>query len=195
MLRRELWILALALGPNLACRSAEPELYDIYRGALEELADAHGMSDEARSQNARRYKRVRKRIAAGGVVSAQDHLYAAGALSTSDEMKDLELARNLAAKAAELGEALGNILVAETTDKILVQQGQRQKYGTQVYLDLPTQLWHLYPADPLTSDADRASMGLPPLAEMLRLLTLRNDQSEIASAVSEAIGRRPDGAQ
>ncbi|MFT5051860.1 MAG: hypothetical protein ACI8QZ_003289 [Chlamydiales bacterium] len=190
MIRHRLLILALCL--SAACRSTEPELYDIYRGTLEELAGAKGMSTEARTNNAKRHKRVRKWLAEGRIVSAQDHLYAAGALSTSDEMTDLELARDLATRADELGESLGRVLVAETTDKILVQQGQEQRYGTQLYLDLPTKLWHMYPFDPMTTEGERTRMGLPSLAEMLRRVEERNQQSDVTNAVIDAIGDRPE---
>ncbi len=105
-------LLALLICTGSACRSTEPALHDLYRGALEELAGPKGVSRKSRERNARRFESVRKQLASERVVSAEDHLFAAGTLSTSDEMADLELARELAARASDLGEPLGKIFVA-----------------------------------------------------------------------------------
>ena len=55
------------------------------------------------------------------------------------------------------------------TDRLEVKAGHRQIYGTQ--LSLQNGRWVLDPiADSTGVDARRARMGLPPLAEYLRLV-------------------------
>jgi hypothetical protein len=62
-------------------------------------------------------------------------------------------------------------------------RGEPQRYGTQ-YVSVPGYGWVLYRWDPATTDAERASMGVPPLAEALeRLKTLNGADRPSGSAV------------
>ena len=178
---------ALALAAVLSCRSTPPTLHELYRETLAEMEGAGGVTQKARERNAERYEEVRRRLEAEEVQGPQDYLYAAGVLSTSNAREDLELARQLATHADELGEPRGRVLIAETTDRILLQMGGRQHYGTQVYLNVASGRWELYPFDPSVTDADREYMGLPSLAQMLERIEKLNRDQGLASSVLEAI--------
>jgi len=114
-----------------------------------------------------RYQLVHEWHADGAIVSTSDYLWCAAALVTSDEVSDLKLAHELALKAAELGEARGFTVQAEATDKLLVRRGKPQRYGTQYVFETIHQRWKLFPVDPRTTDVERRSMGIPPLAELM----------------------------
>lgn len=54
-------------------------------------------------------------------------------------------------------------------DRILLRQGKKQIYGTQIGMDNQTKLYYVSPLeDPKNVDKRRASMGLEPLAEYVK---------------------------
>jgi hypothetical protein len=59
-------------------------------------------------------------------------------------------------------------------DRVLVNQGHKQRYGTQVRLDLKTHHAKPFPIkDSLNVDARRKAVGLPPLQDYLKLFDRR----------------------
>ncbi len=59
--------------------------------------------------------------------------------------------------------------LAHLEDRIAVEEGRRQEYGTQAYRDSITLRLHLYPiAEPKSVDKRRAKMGLEPLSVYLK---------------------------
>lgn len=169
-----------------ACASAPKSLYELYVVTIEDMEGEGGVSEATDERNAKRYADVRGRIARGEVVTGEDHLYAAGILSTSDSVDDLEAAQGLAKRAVELGEERGRVFVAETTDKLLVRQGRPQRFGTQIFLDVGTGKWALYPCDSSVTDETREYMGLPTLMEMRQRIAQLNSQRDVAGSILEA---------
>lgn len=178
--------LTLCLCVSAACASAPKSLYEIYVATLEDMQDERGVSAETEERNRGRYDEVHARVASGEVESAQDHLYAAGVLSTSDAVSDLEAALELAKQAVELGEELGRVFVAEATDKLLIREGLPQRFGTQVFLDVGTGKWALYPCDPSVSDETRRYMGVPTLMEMRQRIAQLNSERDLAGSILDA---------
>ncbi len=64
--------------------------------------------------------------------------------------------------------------VAMLEDRVLVGEGKKQIYGTQLHFGPETEgRWELYPIlDEETVDDRRAAVGLPPMAEYLKLFGL-----------------------
>ena len=177
----------LALAPLSACRSQPRSLRELYLQTLEDMRDSGGLTEAVFERNAKRYRDVRARLEADQVVTAEDYLYAAGVLSTSPSPEDLEAARQLAERADELGEERARVLIAEATDKILVQEGGRQRYGTQFYLNPASGRWEIYPYDTGVTDATRQYMGLPPLAETLARIEALNREAGLETGLLDAL--------
>ena len=148
---------------------------ELHAEVLDDFRSGGGMNREALARQTERYQLVHEWRANGTLVSADDLLWASAALVTSDAPKDLDLASELALMAAELGEKRGFTVQAEAADKLLVAQARPQRYGTQYIFEPVHQRWKLYPVDPLTSDVERRSMGIPPLAELLQNVEELND--------------------
>jgi hypothetical protein len=110
---------------------------------------------------------VREIVEKEGVKTAEDAFKAAVLLVGTDRPADLLLAEELASKAASLGEPRGTRVMAEAVDKRLMLSGAPQKYGTQFVFEFVLDSWRLYPIDPATTDAIRASVSVPTYAELL----------------------------
>ena len=157
----------LSLGA-LSCQAPPRDLYGLYVASLEDhdLASSQSTPAEVAERQDGRIELVRSEIRKGNVDSAEGHLWAAGVLSLGNEREDLELALEQAQRAFEGGEKRGGLLIAEAIDKLLVMHDERQRFGTQLVLDTRNGRWQLFPVDPATTDAERAELGLPPLADL-----------------------------
>ena len=168
------WLCLLAL-LGTGCQIPPETAQELHADVLEDFRSGGGMNREALARQAERYQLVHEWNANGILVSADDFFWASAALVTSDATKDLVLASELALMAAELGAKLGFTVQAEAADKLLVTQARPQRYGTQYIFEPVHQRWKLYPVDPLTSDVERRSMGVPSLAELLQNVEELND--------------------
>lgn len=114
---------------------------------------------------AARRDRVHQLMEQGRVVTPQDRFFAAAILNTSDELSEIELAREMALSSAEDGFLRALPLAAESIDHALLKRGLPQKYGTQIVWEPVVGRWSLWDLDPRVTDAERRSMGIPPLEE------------------------------
>lgn len=84
----------------------------------------------------------------------------------------------LVQQAAAAGELEGQHL-ALLQDRILMREGKKQIYGTQLVSDPETGRWKLHPIeDEAGVDERRASVGLPPMSEYLKLFNLQYEKPE-----------------
>jgi hypothetical protein len=157
---------AVILGA-LACRGPTTEIGRLYEDFRSDLAHRDPSAPQTIERHSERAARARAIAYGGQLETAEANFQAAVLLVETDEIQNLTLARELAFRAAELGEPLALRVAAEAIDKLMVRQGMHQVYGTQFILD-PDRGWQLYPWDPRTTDVDRAAMGVEPLAELLR---------------------------
>lgn len=81
----------------------------------------------------RRRRAVTQMMESGKVLTPRDSYNAALILHHGETTTDFKLAQNLALKALKAGEDKGLWLYAAATDRVLVSQGRRQKFGTQYY--------------------------------------------------------------
>jgi|SRR5579859_5100581 len=119
-----------------------------------------------RERDRQRRQRVQQLVDAGQLTVAADYFHAARIFQHGDTPEDVLNAYKLARQAAELGEQRARWLMAAAYDRWLMYQGKPQKYGTQYVSDGRRQ--RLWDVDPSTTDAERASWDVPPLAEQLR---------------------------
>lgn len=82
-------------------------------------------------------------------------------------------ARDMAKKGAELGHERSKWLYAAATDRILVMQGKRQKFGTQ-YRKNGQGIWELSPVDQKTTDAERRKYHVKPLQKASEMVSYLN---------------------
>lgn len=164
-MKRFLPLLLLALLG--ACSTPSQQLRNMYRESLEErldgskftsLEDGYVLNQEDRRETVRGFVKEEK------LVTSEDYLYAGVILSTSPFEDDLIAASASGLTAAEMGEERGFRVAAEAIDRLKMLRGEPQRYGTQYHYIEVIKKWRLYPVDPNTTDAERASMGIPSLA-------------------------------
>jgi hypothetical protein len=155
-----------------ACQSPSSKIDSLYVDLENEVRHAdpiHLPSANADEIHRQRADAVRAALDKGDVTSADALFKASVILVDTSRIDDLELAEKLARKSAELGEPRGLRVAAEAVDKRAMLGGKDpQKYGTQYVFDWVLDSWRLYPVDIATTDAERAQMGVPTYAELLR---------------------------
>jgi hypothetical protein len=151
------------------CSSPSGRIERMYTGLQQDVAQ-HGDDLEPDPKLAKRHLEraatVREMVEKGEVTLSEDLFRAAVLLVETNAPADLELAEKLAMKAAEGGVDLARRVAAEAIDKQLVLRRLPQRYGTQYEWVRVLHAWRPYPLDPLTTDADRRVMGVPPLTEI-----------------------------
>lgn len=112
-----------------------------------------------------RLARVKAILDAGGAKVSIDYFHAAMVFQHGHDPADYQRAHDLALKAAELdpSHTTARWLAAASEDRLLMNQGKPQKYGTQFRKE--GGVWELYPVDPSVTDEERAAWGVPSLAE------------------------------
>jgi hypothetical protein len=156
--------LAGCSAPSTALRGLAQDQHDDVVTPLHDNAGVQALEQRSRQ----RADKVRRLLAEENVGSAADHYNAALVLVQCTRAADLELAHQQALAAAELGEQRGLRVAAEALDKLMLERGLLQRYGTQFVWEPVLRSWRLYAIDPHTSDAERQAMGVPPLEELKR---------------------------
>ncbi len=118
--------------------------------------------ERIRTEDPKRRARVVELLQVGAARTGADFLHAAMVLQHGWTPEDYLQAKELALRAVEMGRADAKWLAAAAEDRYLMHSGQPQKFGTQFRADGGA--WVLHDVDPCTSDADRASVGVPTLA-------------------------------
>lgn len=133
---------------------------------------------EGAERDHRRAARVREIVAAGGLKTSTDYFNAAMLFQHSRVLEDLQQARALALKAAELDptNARAKWLAAAALDRYLWQSGKPQIYGTQFHQ--VDNVWTIDPIDEsAVTDAERARWNVPPLADAKKRAAAMNNGS------------------
>lgn len=103
---------------------------------------------------------------ASGAASAEDLYHAAWLFNHGDQPAEARRAHELARKAAERGHRPARWLAAAAYDRWCMYEGRPQRYGTQFVPD--GVLHRLWDVEPATTDEERATWDVPPLAEQTR---------------------------
>lgn len=127
------------------------------------------------ANDARRRRRVSQLIAEGQLHTWQDFHNAALIFQHGLTAPDYKLAQRLATKAVRLGGGeWSRWLYAVATDRLLLAQNRKQKFGTQVRIvrernaktGRMRQVYRAEPFDRRTSDRTREAYGVGPLATL-----------------------------
>lgn len=150
-------------------RTLNPDLYAIYE---DDQADRDPSKAAARMQlggtiaerDQIRREHVRRVLEAGGAKTSADFYHAAIVYQHGETPEEIAVARDLALQALKFRppHPRARWLVAAATDRILMYQGQPQRYATQYRTENGE--WVLYAQDPTITDAERAEWDAPPLA-------------------------------
>lgn len=172
-------ILALACFASCAAPSNTPRRLPVmYKQAARDLGKGNGIGgfqESVQERQQERFRRVRELAAEDRIETGEQYRFAAALLTMSSRFEDLELAKELAQKGAELGDLPARWFIAEATDKLLMKKDQPQKYGTQVVWVHVFTEFRLYKVDSSTTDQERAAVGLPPLADLQRRAEMLNE--------------------
>jgi len=98
-------------------------------------------------------------------LDGEDYYLASMVYQHGNRERDIEQAKHLAEKSLKLGYEKAKWLFAATTDRLLVRQGRKQKYGTQYFFKKGYYHWKLYPVNKRTTDERRRQFNVPSLAE------------------------------
>ncbi len=185
-LHRTTLVIAFALSGTAACNTshsaAEHELRAMAKAdqvARTPPNEADPVADEIRQQ------RVLALLASGEIRDAESLENAALILQhsglsfcngklTAISRDNYLLASLLARAAVDKGRQSARGLAAVTLDRYLVFSGKAQKYGTQTVLDPTTNKMVVPPIDPATTDAERATWHVEPLAVFLKRVRAEN---------------------
>ena len=127
--------------------------YDAVKNGWKRLMDA----------DIRRLKEVRRILKTDKNLNAEDYFHAAMVFQHGQKLSDYKMAASLAKTSAELGDEKAKWLYAAATDRLLVNLGRKQKYGTQYQKE--SGKWVLMPVDRRTSDHTRTKYNVPNLRE------------------------------
>ena len=118
------------------------------------------------AQDAERRSAVISILGAGGIQTSLDYYNAAMIFQHGDTEDDIRLAHSFATIAAALGDtSAARWLQAASWDRLLLNFGQPQWYGTQYVRD-ESGRWKLYEVQPdAVTDEQRAAWSVPSLAE------------------------------
>ncbi len=123
-----------------------------------------------------RQTKVSAMLDKGLIKTARDYYHAAMIFQHAIEVSGNKLAQRLAKKSADMGEENAKWLYAAATDRILLRQSKKQKYGTQYSQrciagqgDKVERVFELYPYDETTTDEERKKYNVPVLEEARRL--------------------------
>ncbi len=148
-------------------KTLDPDLLQLYVEDREQRVEARsgGKAQELAEASAARRAKVLALVRQGRATKADDCFHAAVILGASEAEPELARAEELARRALAIDPDLlaARPEIAIAVDRRAMVAGKPQRYGTQ--LVEKEGRWQLYPVDPATSDAERAALGLPPLAE------------------------------
>jgi hypothetical protein len=187
-------VLALWAGAWLgSCRTTAHDLPQLYEQSLREQGRMRTVDDFERQtiRDVDRRAKVMQLVEQGRIVTAQDHFYAAALLVISDELPEVEKARDLGLRAAVLGDPRGLPVAAEAMDRALLKQGLPQRYGTQYVYEPVLKRWSLYAWDEKTTDADRRAMRVPTLDEAIARLDELNRERPFQSNAKTPKATKP----
>jgi len=194
-----MWIVAgaVTLSLVLACVERKPEMLskkdspvtaDLLAMVKEHdlMAGDNRTSSEVLAANCLRYRQQVYQYLAQSLLFEPSDLYRAALLlhttDTATCRENFLLAYYLGMEAAKKGHAEARYLSACSLDKYLSASGLRQKYGTQFSRDRFGR-YYILPFDTTTSDADRAAWDVPGLDSLLKVIEVRNRQSQPQSKV------------
>lgn len=180
-LKRFLLFLLLCGAPFIAIGGDNPELRALKsadqadRQGVEDLESRDAVLDRMKRDKVRR-DRVLEIVEAGGLSTAWDYFNAALVLQHGREIEDVRLAHALPIVSSTIDPSHSGAkwLRAASWDRLMMRLGRPQWYGTQSVLGRSGR-WEIYQVEPgAVTDADRAALGVPSLADAEVKVAARN---------------------
>lgn len=164
-------LLAIPLVPA-SCASTPPlkldatpaEIYQAMSRDMDRRGGSAAVFKLTKERQDARYAEMAERVTREELTTAEEHFYAGAVLVRSSNIEHLLLAESSGRRAVILGDLRGRPVAAEAVDRIAMIEGKPQVFGTQYVYNYVTGNWQLYLFDDSTTDAERADVGLPPLA-------------------------------
>ena len=135
--------------------------------------------EQVTADDAERRQSVLMILEAGGIRTALDYYNAAMIFQHGDSVEDIRLAHSFASISTTLDQSseAARWLKAATWDRLMLNLGQPQWYGTQFVRDDDTGQWKLYEVAPgVITDAERAALAVPTLAESESRVAILNGE-------------------
>ncbi|GJQ27851.1 MAG: hypothetical protein HBSAPP02_28830 [Phycisphaerae bacterium] len=147
---------------------ASPDSADLLMLYEQDQADRTGNPTDGVTMYQRDVQRrvsVRKLLDEGAVRTGADYYHAALVFQHADDVEGIQLAHELAIIAAVLGNREARWLAAASYDRLMMDLGRYQRFGTQ-FQSANGEMMHLVPIDrPGVTDAMRAALDCPTLKE------------------------------
>jgi hypothetical protein len=179
-------LLSVALAVAGACAAAEPprDNAELARLFTEDQADrsSAGQIDWAKVsvRDEAREIRIKEMLAQGALVTGADHYHAAMILQHAPAADDYLLAHDLCVIAISKGEMRAKWLAAASLDRLLINVGRAQRFGTQFTSRRMNQAPSLATVDPNVPDSLRVALDVPTLEEA------RKREQEMAKQFEES---------
>ena len=106
--------------------------------------------------------------------------FRAGIVFQHGEINDIRLAKHIASKGIKKNHKSSRWLYAAATDRILIMEGKKQKFGTQFGKDRDG-FWVLLPVDNKTTDSERREYGVQSLTNIKKTLDKLNKNSDFTN--------------
>lgn len=168
----------LLVMPFSGLAADNPELRSLKEADQADRMPSNGKIEwsEVSKRDALRRDRVLEILKSGGLTTAWDYFNAALVMQHGQATEDIRLAHSLSTVAATLDpqHPKAKWLMAASWDRLMVRFKQPQWYGTQFTQDAAGKTV-LVPVHPdAVTDIDRATLGVPPLAESKARAERRN---------------------
>lgn len=132
-------------------------------------------------RDCKRRKKVARIIKEREVKTGRDLYFAAMVYQHGPSVVDSEKAIEFAKKSMELGYKKAPWLFAAATDRLLVKQKRKQKFGTQFSRSIATGKVSVFPINKKTTDAERKQFDVPSLKEIEEKLKKLNQKKKRTS--------------
>jgi hypothetical protein len=149
----------------MACGSPSPK--QAYQSTERDLGQTSNAFDaDTQERITDRVAQLCEEYRAGKIQSGEDLHYTAAVLWRAQDVESLDLCIVIGHLADQKGHPGSLKYAAYATDRQCLMLGKPQRYGTQMVYVPVTDRWRLYATNPITTDEERAKMGIPPLAQL-----------------------------
>lgn len=119
---------------------------------------------------------VKKLLKEGSVITGRDFYIAAMIFHHGQSLVDYKTALKLAEESNKKGYQKAKWLCAGVTDRLLLKQGKKQKFGTQFIRKNSRSKWVLASIEKGMTDEERARFNVPSLAKLKAQVDLMNQK-------------------
>jgi len=146
----------------------------LYQLFIEDQKDRKNLKTGITENDSKRKKEVINILNKKPKLTGQDYFYAAMIFHHGQKISDYKKAIKLAKIGAKMKNKSAKWLFAAATDRLLLNQGKKQKFGTQ-FKEIKGK-WILFPIDKNTTDTERAKFNVIPIKEIKSRIERWNKQ-------------------